>query len=84
MQTLCSCGSGKPGQYEEDVDKIVYAFVCPDCREQRLAKYAANQRLRNISQTPKWWRDPALLHRFSRLLSRAGYRTGGVVAAGCV
>lgn len=35
----CSCGSGKQSRWAYDAKGIPLCRVCPDCREEKLAKY---------------------------------------------
>lgn len=36
---LCSCGSGLPREAVYDAKNIFVAYVCPRCRQQKLAGY---------------------------------------------
>ena len=47
MCRSCSCGSGLPREAIHDAKNIFVAYVCPRCRQQKLAGYR-----------PEIFRDP--------------------------
>lgn len=52
MSRPCTCGSGKPRWAEYDARGIFLAYVCEDCRDDKLAGYRPD-----VLSDPNYWHD---------------------------